>query len=113
MALAQRFDVVMLEDAPILAPEQRNEARRLIMLVDVLYEAHTLLAVSAAAEPEYLYDAPEGAEAREFQRAVSRLTEMRSRGYVVRCAAGPDFVATANVGGTDLALLTQVDRLEG
>ncbi|MGJ0506183.1 MAG: cell division protein ZapE [Methylocystis sp.] len=91
MALAQRFDVVMLDDVPILASEQRNEARRLITLIDVLYEAHTLLAVSAAAEPDYLYDAAEGAEAREFQRAASRLTEMRSRGWLEGCAAGAAF----------------------
>lgn len=88
MALAQRFDVVMIDDVPILAPEQRNEARRLITLIDVLYEAHTLLAMSAAAEPEYLYQVPEGAEAHEFQRAASRLMEMRSRQYLDRCVAG-------------------------
>jgi cell division protein ZapE len=88
LALAQRFDAIMLDDVPILAPEQRNEARRLIMLIDVLYEAHALLAISAAAEPECLYEAPEGPEAREFQRAASRLAEMRSRYYLERCAAG-------------------------
>jgi len=88
MLLAQRFDVVMIDDVPVLTPEQRNEARRLITLIDMLYEAHTLVALSAAAEPEGLYRAPEGAEAHEFQRAASRLTEMRSRAYIDRCAAG-------------------------
>jgi cell division protein ZapE len=88
MAMAQRFDVVIIDDVPILTPEQRNEARRLITLIDVLYEAHALVAVSAAAEPEFLYQAPEGAEAREFQRAASRLMEMRSRDYLDRCVAG-------------------------
>lgn len=87
LALAQRFDAVIVDDAPILAPEQRNEARRFITLVDVLYEARTLLALSAAAEPERLYDAPHGAEAREFKRAVSRLAEMRGRPYLESCAA--------------------------
>ncbi len=88
LTLAQRFDAFVVDEVPILVPEQRNEARRLIMLVDVLYEAHALLAISAAAEPEYLYEAPAGAEAREFQRAASRLTEMRSRYYLERCVAG-------------------------
>lgn len=88
MALAKRFDAVIVDDAPILAPEQRNEARRLIMLVDVLYEAHALLALSAATEPGRLYDAPHGNEAHDFQRAVSRLTEMRGRDYLERCAVG-------------------------
>jgi cell division protein ZapE len=89
MAMAQRFDVVMIDDTPVLSPEQRNEARRLITLIDVLYEAHALVALSAAAEPDHLYRAPEGAEAREFQRAASRLMEMRSRDYLDRCVAGP------------------------
>lgn len=86
LALAQRFDAMLIDDVPIIAPEQRNEARRFIMLVDVLYEARALLALSAAAEPPELYRAAHGAEAREFQRAVSRLTEMRARDYLENCA---------------------------
>ncbi len=85
LALAQRFDAIIVDDAPILSPEQRNEARRFIMLVDVLYEARALLALSAAAEPEHLYDASNGDEAREFKRAVSRLAEMRARPYLESC----------------------------
>jgi cell division protein ZapE len=88
LAIAERFDAVILDDVPVLTPEQRNEARRLIMLVDVLYEAHAILALSAAAEPEYIYDASQGAEAQEYQRTISRLTEMRSRAYLEACAYG-------------------------
>jgi cell division protein ZapE len=82
LALARRFSAVIVEDVPILAPEQRNEARRFIMLVDVLYEARALLIVSAAGEPGDLYHAPYGAEAREFERAASRLIEMRGKDYI-------------------------------
>ncbi len=82
LALAERFDAVIVEDVPIIAPEQRNEARRFIMLVDVLYEARALLVISAAGEPHELYHAPHGAEAREFERAASRLIEMRGRDYL-------------------------------
>ncbi|MBM3563091.1 MAG: AFG1 family ATPase [Alphaproteobacteria bacterium] len=82
MALAERFDAVIIEDVPILAPEQRNEARRFITLIDVLYEARVLLIVSAAAEPFELYHGAVGAEAREFERAASRLIEMRGKDYV-------------------------------
>ncbi|QGM99293.1 cell division protein ZapE [Methylocystis parvus] len=88
LAIARRFDAVILDGVPVLAPDQRNEARRLIMLVDVLYEAHALLAISAEAEPQHLYTAPHGGEAREFERTVSRLTEMRARGYIEACVAG-------------------------
>lgn len=82
LALADRFDAVIVEDVPIMAPEQRNEARRFITLVDVLYEARALLVVSAAGEPFELYRAGVGAEAREFERAASRLIEMRGAEYV-------------------------------
>ncbi|HEY8126250.1 MAG TPA: cell division protein ZapE [Methylocystis sp.] len=87
MAIAEKFDAVIVEDVPALAPEQRNEARRFITLVDVLYEARVLLIVSAAAEPFELYRAAYGAEAREFERAASRLIEMRGKGYAESCAA--------------------------
>lgn len=82
MALAKKFDAVIVENVPALAPEQRNEARRFITLVDVLYEARALLIVSAAAEPFDLYRGAFGAEAREFERAASRLIEMRGKDYI-------------------------------
>jgi cell division protein ZapE len=86
LALAKKFDAVIIEDVPTLAPEQRNEARRFITLVDILYEARVLLIVSAAAEPCELYQAAFGPEAREFERAASRLIEMRGKDYVQACA---------------------------
>ena len=79
LALAARFPTVFLEGAPVLGPEKRNEARRLVTLVDTLYEARTRLVVLAAAEPAALYPAGDGAF--EFERTVSRLEEMRSAGW--------------------------------
>ena len=64
----------------MLGPQMRNEARRLVTLVDTLYEARTKLVVLAAAEPSALYPAGDGAF--EFARTVSRLTEMRSQAYL-------------------------------
>ena len=87
MAIAERFDAVIVEDVPAMAPEQRNEARRFITLIDVLYEARALLVVSAAAEPSQLYCVGFGAEAREFERAASRLMEMRGKDYIDARAA--------------------------
>lgn len=88
LALASHYDSLLVDDIPILAPDRRNEARRLIMLIDVLYEARALLAVSAAAEPSELYVAATGSEAREFTRAASRLAEMRSREWIENTASG-------------------------
>jgi cell division protein ZapE len=87
LAIVQRFDATIVEDIPVIAPDRRNEARRLIMLIDVLYEAHALLAISAAAEPDALYRGTPGAETQEFSRAVSRLMEMRSKPYLEACKA--------------------------
>jgi cell division protein ZapE len=65
--------------------ERRNEAKRFITLVDVLYEKKTRLVLSAQSEARDLYRAPTGHEAQEFARTVSRLIEMRSQDYLAEC----------------------------
>ena len=65
-----------------MGPDQRNEAKRFITLIDALYDGHVRIIVSAAAEPDDLYRAETGTEAFEFARTASRLTEMRSRDYL-------------------------------
>ena len=85
IAFARRFHTVFLEDAPRLGPERRNEAARLVSLVDALYEAQAKLVVLAGGEPADLYPAGDGAF--EFARTVSRLEEMRSADWVERTGA--------------------------
>ncbi len=80
LAIAQAFHTVFLEDVPQLGPENRNEAARFVSLIDALYEAKAKVAILAAAEPEALYPAGDGAF--EFERTVSRLQEMRSAAYL-------------------------------
>jgi cell division protein ZapE len=80
LAIAQRFHTVFLQDVPRLTADKRNEARRLVVLIDELYEASAKLVVLAAAEPDDLYPAGDGAF--EFERTASRLQEMRSQGYL-------------------------------
>lgn len=84
LAVARTYHTVLLEHVPVLGPERRNEARRLITLIDALYDHHVRLIVSAAAEPDLLYAAGDGSEA--FKRTASRLIEMRSEAYLA--AAG-------------------------
>ena len=50
-AIAQAFPIVFLEGVPVLTLSERNEVRRFITLVDVLYEHRVQLVVSAAVEP--------------------------------------------------------------
>jgi len=80
VALAERFHTVFLEGVPKLTPSRREEARRFVILIDALYEAHSRLIVLAEAEPDQLYPAGDGAF--EFERTASRLQEMRSADWL-------------------------------
>ena len=60
----------------------RDQARRLVTLIDALYEAQAKLVVLAEAEPDDLYPAGDGAF--EFERTASRLQEMRSAAWLER-----------------------------
>ena len=75
IAIAKKFDTLFLEGIPEMNEESRNEARRFINLVDILYEGKTRFICSAAAEPAELYRGFSGNF--EFARTASRLTEMR------------------------------------
>ena len=93
LALAQEFHTVIVDGIPVLTPDRRNEARRLITLVDTLYDRGVCLIASAAAEPSALYPAGDGADL--FERTASRLMEMRSEAYLAGLrrahgTAGPD-----------------------
>lgn len=79
LAVASRFHTLFLSDIPVLTPDRHHEARRLVTLIDALYEAKVRLVALAAAEPEVLY--PEGTGVFEFQRTASRLREMASAGW--------------------------------
>ncbi|OYU68969.1 MAG: cell division protein ZapE [Alphaproteobacteria bacterium PA2] len=80
VALAAQFHTVFLQDLPKLTANRREEARRLVTLIDELYEARTRLIVLAEADPTKLY--PEGDGAFEFERTASRLQEMRSADWL-------------------------------
>jgi cell division protein ZapE len=82
LRLAHEFHAIVLDHVPVMAYEQRNEAKRFIALIDTLYDNAVKLVASAAAEPAELYRADEGYEAQEFHRAASRLIEMGSEAYL-------------------------------
>jgi len=80
LMLAETFHTLMIDHAPLLTPNRRDQAKRFVTLIDALYEVKTKLIMSAAAEPDQLY--PDGDYAFEFQRTVSRLIEMGSHSYL-------------------------------
>ena len=81
LQIARRYHTVMIERIPILGAEKRNAAKRLINLVDALYDCRVKIIASAAAGPDALWAGSDGTETFEFARTVSRLTEMRSEEY--------------------------------
>jgi cell division protein ZapE len=80
LAIAQTYHTVILVGIPRMGPENRNEAARFVTLIDALYENKVKLFVTAAAEPEELYEAGDGRF--EFERTISRLKEMQSADYL-------------------------------
>ena len=82
VAIARRFEVVLIDGIPIIDAARRNEAKRFINLVDALYDNGVKLIASAASEPDALYAGQNNREAFEWARTASRLTEMRSEDYL-------------------------------
>jgi len=82
LLVARAFHTLIIDDIPVMDVSRRNEAKRFITLIDVLYENHVKLVASADAEPGGLYIATDGREAFEFERTASRLIEMRSESYL-------------------------------
>jgi cell division protein ZapE len=82
LRIAHEFHTLIIDRIPVMGFDQRNAAKRFIILIDTLYDHAVKLIASAEAEPDALYDASDGFEAAEFKRAASRLIEMRSQGYL-------------------------------
>ncbi len=79
LKIAQKYDTVFLEGVPKLGYDRRNEAKRLMNLIDALYEARTRVFISAEVAVDKLYRGHD--HSFEFERTVSRLLEMQSAGY--------------------------------
>jgi cell division protein ZapE len=82
LRIAHEFHTLIVDRIPVMGFEERNAAKRFIILIDTLYDHAVKLVASAATEPDALYRASDGFEAAEFKRTASRLIEMRSQSYL-------------------------------
>jgi cell division protein ZapE len=62
-----------------LKAAQRNECKRLILMIDTFYDAHTKLVALAEDVPGKLF--PKNQHVQESKRAVSRLQEMQAMSW--------------------------------
>ena len=101
LALADHFHTILIDHIPQLGAERPDEARRLTVLIDTLYDRHVRVLCSAAARPEQLYVAGDNAVA--FRRAASRLLEMQSVDYLTAGAGISSPVFGQDVRAADRA----------
>lgn len=87
MAIAARYPTLFIDRVPQIVRGHKNAAKRFITLVDVLYDQKNRLFLSAQVPLEEIYAAGPGNEEFEFQRTVSRLTEMQSADYLEQSRA--------------------------
>jgi cell division protein ZapE len=78
--IARSFHTVLISGVPRFMPDNENEARRFIALVDEFYDRNVKLILSAAVPVGALYGGQRLAF--EFKRTASRLEEMRSQDYL-------------------------------
>ena len=80
LALATHFHTLILDGIPRLSPDNFDQARRFITLIDTLYDHRVKLIASAADMPDRLY--MRGENTRMFERTASRLEEMQSQDWL-------------------------------
>ncbi len=80
LTIAQNFETVILENIPRMGYDRNNEAKRLMTLVDVMYDSRRRMIFTAETAPEKLYHGDKYNY--EFERTISRLREMQSSSYL-------------------------------
>src|SRR4029079_11074516 len=79
LAIAKTFGAVFIEHIPAMTARYRNPAKRFILLIDTLYDAHARLIASAETAGARPHSG--GDYDKEFARTVSRLKEMQSASW--------------------------------
>lgn len=79
LAIAHAYRTLFLEHIPQLSHDRRNEIRRLVLLVDTLYDGQRRLVATAEVPPGALFAGPRLPP--ETARTISRLEEMQSAAW--------------------------------
>ena len=77
--LTKVYSIFLIGNIPQMTSEMRNEAKRFIHLIDVLYEAKAFMICTSEVLPDKLY--AKNIIKLPFERTVSRLKEMMSADY--------------------------------
>ncbi|MAQ71846.1 MAG: cell division protein ZapE [Alphaproteobacteria bacterium] len=80
LKLAERFDVIFLKNIPVLDETMRNESKRLMSLIDVLYDKKKMLVMSSEKAITEIFKG--NTHKFEFERTLSRIQEMGSTLYL-------------------------------
>ena len=88
LRIAHEFHTLIIDRIPVMEFEQRNAAKRFIILIDTLYDHAVKLDRVGGGRARCALCASDGYEASEFKRTASRLIEMRSES-LSRAAAWP------------------------
>jgi cell division protein ZapE len=80
--IARSFNTVLLSNVPVMSDLSNDAARRFINLVDEFYDRNVKLLISAASPATDIYAGTRLTF--EFQRTISRLTEMQSHEYLAK-----------------------------
>jgi cell division protein ZapE len=79
LAIAKKFHTVFIADIPQLSIEMRDQAKRLMILIDALYEIKTKLIANIAVPISQIYCVDNQLD---YRRTQSRLIEMQSEFYL-------------------------------
>ncbi|RXF68768.1 cell division protein ZapE [Hansschlegelia zhihuaiae] len=99
LAIARRYHTLVLDRVPRLDERRRNEARRFMTLIDVLYERNVKLVASAETAPDAIWAGETGYESFGFARTASRLVEMGSDEWLRRAHGRGDSAASGATTG--------------
>lgn len=83
ISLSKQYQTILISNIPQILSDEKDKILLLIRMIDVFYDAHTRLILSSQVSMDKIYET--GPMQFEYQRTLSRLTEMQSKKYFEHC----------------------------